>query len=91
LKDLGIELVEISKEDQKNYNVRNGLKITKLTEGKLKKYTDIREGFVITSVNKRPVSNVQSFMEAVSAQPTGIILEGKYAGDPTYYSYAFGM
>ena len=91
LKDLGIELVEISKEDQKNYNVRNGLKITKLTEGKLKSYTDIREGFVITSVNRRPVYTVQSFLEAVSAQPGGIMLEGKYAGDPTYYYYAFGM
>ena len=91
LKDLGIELVEISKEDQKNYNVKNGLKITKLYEGKLKSYTDIREGFVITSVNRRPVYTVQSFIEAVSAQPGGIMLEGKYAGDPTYYYYAFGM
>jgi serine protease Do len=91
LRDLGIELVEISKEDQKNYNVKNGLKITKLTEGKLKNFTDIKEGFIITSVNRRPVYTVQSFIEAVSAQPGGIMLEGKYAGDPTYYYYAFGM
>jgi Do/DeqQ family serine protease len=91
LKDLGIELVEISKEDQKKYNVRNGLKITKLSNGKLKNFTDIREGFVITSVNRRTVYTIQSFIEAVSAEPGGIMLEGKYVGDPTYYYYAFGM
>lgn len=91
LKDLGVELVAISKEDQKNYNVRNGLKVTKLYDGKLKRFTGIREGFVITAVNNRAVTTVKSFMEAVAAQQGGIMLEGKYAGDPTYYYYAFGM
>ena len=52
---------------------------------------NIREGFVITAVNKREVSSVDSFIEAVKKQRGGIMLEGKYAGDPTYYYYAFGM
>lgn len=91
LKDLGVALVPISKEDQKNYNIRNGLKVTKLYDGKLKQYTSIREGFVITAVNNRTVSSVQSFLEAVEVPEGGIMLEGKYAGDPTYYYYAFGM
>ncbi|MFM2367847.1 MAG: hypothetical protein RL619_143 [Bacteroidota bacterium] len=91
LKDLGVELVQINKEDQKNYNVKNGLKVTQLYEGKLKRYTNIREGFVITSVNNKMVSTINSFMEAVETQKGGIMLEGKYAGDSTYYYYAFGM
>ena len=91
LKDLGVELVPISKEDQKKYKVENGLKVTKLYNGKLKKNTNIKEGFVITAVNKRAVSSVDSFIEAVKKQRGGIMLEGKYAGDPTYYYYAFGM
>lgn len=91
LKDLGVELVSITKEDQKNYNVRNGLKVTKLYDGKLKRYTNIREGFVITSVNNRAVSTIKSFTEAVEAQRGGIMLEGKYASDPSYYYYAFGI
>jgi S1-C subfamily serine protease len=91
LKDLGVELIQINKEDQKNYNVKNGLKVTKLYEGKLKRYTNIREGFVITSVNNKMVSTINSFMEAVEIQKGGIMLEGKYAGDSTYYYYAFGM
>lgn len=90
-KKLGIELVEINVEDQKKYNVKNGLKITKLYDGKLKRNTDIREGFVITAVNNKPVSTIKSFIEAVEARQGGVMLEGKYAGDPTYYYYAFGM
>jgi serine protease Do len=91
LKELGVELVEINTKDQKNYNVKNGLKITKLYDGKLKKNTDIREGFVITSVNRRPVHTVKSFVDAVMAQQGGIMLEGKYEADPIFYYYAFGM
>ena len=91
LTDLGVQLVPISKEDQKNYKVKNGLKVTKLYNGKLKKNTNIREGFVITAVNNKEVSTIDSFIEAVEAQQGGIMLEGKYAGDPTYYYYAFGM
>jgi S1-C subfamily serine protease len=91
LKELGVELVEINKQDQQNYNIRYGLKVTKLSEGKLKRNTDIREGFVITSVNRKPVNTVKSFLEAIEAQQGGIMLEGKYAADPTTYYYAFGM
>lgn len=90
-KDLGVELDPISKEDQKKYKVKNGLKVTKLYDGKLKRNTNIREGFVITAVNKREVTSVNSFIEAVKKQQGGIMLEGKYAGDSTYYYYAFGM
>jgi len=91
LKDLGVELVPISKEDQKKYKVENGLKVTKLYNGKLKKNTNIKEGFVITAVNSKAVSSVNSFIEAVKTKRGGIMLEGKYAGDPTLYYYAFGM
>jgi serine protease Do len=91
LKELGVELAEINKQDQKDYNVKNGLKVIKLYDGKLKRNTDIREGFVITAVNRRAVYTVKSFVEALEAQQGGIMLEGKYAGDPVFYYYAFGM
>lgn len=91
LKDLGVQLVPITKEDQKNYKIQNGLKVIKLYDGKLKRHTNIREGFVITAVNNKEVSTLNSFIEAVKKQQGGIMLEGKYAGDPTYYYYAFGM
>ena len=90
-KNLGITIEEINKEDQKKYNLKAGLKITKIDDGKIKQYTDIREGFVITSVNNRPVSTIKSFIDAVESKGRGIMLEGKYANSRTYYYYAFGL
>ena len=89
LKDLGIEVVEISKEDRKKYNVKNGVKITKIYDGKLQRLTDIREGFVITSVNNRAVFSIKDFMDAIENQRGVIMIQGKYAEDSTTYYYAF--
>jgi hypothetical protein len=83
-----VELAEIDKDDQKKYNVRNGLKVTKLYDGKLKKRTF--EGFIITSVNRIKVTTVQSLLKRCKHK-RGIMIEGKYAGDPTFYYYAVGM
>ena len=91
MKALGIELKAISKEDQKNYKLKSGLKITKLYEGKLKKNTNVREGFVITAVNNKVITTISSFLEAIEAQEGGIMLEGKYPKDSSYYYYAFGL
>lgn len=90
-KELGIQLVPLNKEDQKKYDLKNGLKITKLFEGKLKENTNIREGFVITAVNNRVITSVNSFIEAIKKKQGGFMLQGKYAGDPTFYYYAFGL
>jgi hypothetical protein len=57
-----VELAEIDKDDQKKYNVRNGLKVTKLYDGKLKS-TRTFEGFIITSVNRIKVTTVQSLLK----------------------------
>ncbi|MGO4816883.1 trypsin-like peptidase domain-containing protein [Flavobacterium sp. W22_SRS_FP1] len=91
LKELGVELVEINQQDQKNYDVKNGLKVIKLYDGKLKRKTDIREGFVITAINGRAVYTVKSFVEALEEKQGGVMLEGKYPGDPVFYYYAFGI
>jgi serine protease Do len=91
LKDLGVEVVELSKEDLKKYKVKIGLKVAKLYDGKLKRNTSIREGFVITAVNNKKVSTVNSFIEAIKNVEGGIMLEGKYEGDSALYYYAFGM
>ncbi|MDP4284307.1 MAG: hypothetical protein Q8891_07785 [Bacteroidota bacterium] len=88
---LGVELTEISKEDQKRYNVSNGVKVTKINAGRLRSHTSVREGFVIISVNKQPVTSVDTFLKIIRTQQGGgVMLEGKYSNDPTVYYYAFG-
>ncbi|MBL6448078.1 Do family serine endopeptidase [Fulvivirga sp. 29W222] len=91
LKELGVELQEISNEDKQKYSIKNGVIVTRLYAGKLSEYTDIKEGFIITSVNNIPIKSVDDFISAVGSQQGGIMLEGIYPGDPTIYYYAFGM
>jgi hypothetical protein len=63
-----VELAEIDKDDQKKYNVRNGLKV-KLYDGKLKS-TDIRRIYnYFCQQNKGYYSSV--FTETVQAQEEG--------------------
>jgi len=88
---LGVELKEITTDDKKKYGVEDGVKISRLFTGKLKKYTTIREGFVITSVNNSPVASVDEFIRKMETQEGGIMIAGKYASDPATYYYAFGM
>jgi len=90
LEELGVELEEITAADKRKYKLTNGLKVTKLSNGKLKQNTSMKIGFIITAVNKIAVHNIQSFVEAVEKQRGGIMIEGKYPDSPITYYYAFG-
>ena len=50
----------------------------------------IREGFVLTSVNKKPVNSVKDIADILNETEGGGIIEGvDLNGDKSYY--AFGM
>ncbi len=91
LQTLGIELEELSSKEKREYDVSNGLKVTKLYSGKIKKHTDMREGFIITKVNNKSIKTIEDFTKEVEGKTGGIILEGKYPDDPLTYYYAFGL
>jgi len=88
---LGIELVELSSDDKKNYEVSKGVKVTNMYSGKIKRQTNMRKGFVITKVNQKQINSIEDFVMAIEGKRGGIMLEGKYANDSTVYYYAFGL
>jgi Do/DeqQ family serine protease len=88
---LGIELEELSSKEKKKYNVNNGVKVLKLSKGKISKQTEIRVGFVITKVNNKMINSIKEFISQVEEAKGGIMLEGRYPGDPFTYYYAFGI
>ena len=66
--------------------IRNGLKITKLTDGKLKQ-NGIREGFIIVKANRMPVSSVSEFQQIVATASEGLFISGVYPnGKIAYYA-----
>lgn len=89
---LGMELEEADDELLEDLGVDHGIVVKSLGNGKLARYTDIREGFVITKVNDRPVKSVKEFYEVLKAKEPGelVILSGTYREVPnSEYNYAF--
>lgn len=89
---LGMELEEVDKAVLKELGLEQGIVVKSLDNGKLSRYTDIREGFIITKVNDRPVRSVEEFNDLIKAKKSGelVILSGTYRQNPkSEYNYAF--
>ena len=92
LASLGMELEDVSKEVLEQLDLEQGIVVKSLGNGKLARYTDIREGFVITKVNDTPVRSVKEFNSLIKSKKSGelIILSGTYKQNPkSEYNYAF--
>jgi S1-C subfamily serine protease len=59
----------------------------------LARYTDIREGFIVTKVNEVPVKSVKEFNEILKKKRPGelVILTGRYENSAREYDEAFRM
>jgi serine protease Do len=90
---LGIELEDIDAKVLKKLDIQSGVKVKALGNGKLARYTEIREGFIITKVNDTPVKSVKEFNELLKKKKSGelIILSGTYEDFPREFNYAFRM
>ncbi|MDA3927507.1 MAG: Do family serine endopeptidase [Prolixibacteraceae bacterium] len=86
---LGAELEKIDEKIKNKLQVRNGLIINKLSKGKLKD-AGIREGFIITHVNKRAVDSVEDIKEVLKIAKRGVLVEGLYKNGEEAY-YVFGI
>jgi Do/DeqQ family serine protease len=90
---LGLEVEEVDGNVLKKLDINNGVRVKELGSGKLAKYTDIREGFVITKVNEVAVKSVKEFNELLKKKKSGelVILSGTYEDVPREFNYAFRM
>ncbi len=84
---LGAEFVVISDNEKEKFEINNGIKITKLDKGKLKD-SGMKEGFIITNVNKKPIFEVKDFKRELSYAKGGVLVEGIYPnGEPAYFVF----
>ncbi|MCH8546747.1 MAG: Do family serine endopeptidase [Cryomorphaceae bacterium] len=76
---LGAEFQEIEKDDKERLNVKGGLKITELRSGKLMR-EGVPEGFIITHVERKPVSTVDELKSILKdlKKGQGVMIEGRY-------------
>ena len=74
---LGANFKPLTKEELKALNLENGLKITDLEGGKLRS-AGIKEGFIITSVDKKRITSVNDLKSALENKKGGVLIEGVY-------------
>ena len=88
---LGAELESLNKEQAKELGVESGVKVIALYAGKLRKSTQVREGFIITHIDGQGVKNVDDVIKALEDKKGGVMLEGVYEDMPGKYYYAIGL
>ena len=86
---LGASFEEVSKADMKKLNIQSGVCVTELKNGKLFA-AGIKEGFIITSIDKKKISTLADVESAMKDKKGGILIEGVYPNGMHAY-YGFGM
>ncbi|WMJ72024.1 Do family serine endopeptidase [Cytophagaceae bacterium ABcell3] len=88
---LGAEFKDIKRNLAKKLDIDGGVQVTKIFAGKLKKHTQMKEGFIITKVDGQVITSVDQLMSKLENKSGGVLLEGVYEDLPGVHYYAFGM
>ncbi len=86
---LGASFESLSKEDMRKLGIQNGLKISKLENGKLAS-AGIKPGFIITSIDKKKITGIEDVESILKEKTGGVLIEGVYPNGIRAY-YGFGM
>ena len=78
-----------SRDDQNKLGITGGVKISRLNAGKLRS-AGIKEGFIITSIDKKPILSTSDLESAIKSKQGGILIEGIYPNGLKAY-YGFGI
>lgn len=85
LLDLGADFSNVSDSELSKLNIKNGVKVAKLRNGKLKS-VGIKEGFIITHIGDKPISNTEDLAVYLKGERKGYLIEGVYPnGTRAYY------
>ena len=90
-KVLGAQFETLSADAANELGIKGGVQVKKLYAGKLRKYTQMQEGFIITHVDGKAVKTVEELVDILDNKQGGIMLEGVYEDIPGEYYYAFGL
>jgi len=86
---LGASFEPLSEREMQSMGIESGVRVKSVKDGIFMKL-GIREGFILTTVNKKPVRSVNDITTILEESEGGIIIEGvDRKGSPAYY--AFGM
>jgi len=86
-KALGANFRVLNNDEKKKYGVKGGVVITELGNGALATQTNMKKGFIITSVNDRNITTVEDIQKAITDGGNNMQLGGFYPGYRGMYYY----
>lgn len=90
LKDLGLELRDLNKEETRRLGV-GGVKVVSIYRGSKIERTNMEPGFIITKMGDAKVRSVAEFIQELKNTKGKVMLEGLYEDYPGEYYYAFAL
>ena len=85
IEKLGAEVTPISDRDKEKLSLESGLKIIRITEGKLRD-ARLEEGFIITHIDKIALTSPEDLIEAITNTNKELLIEGIYPdGQKVFY------
>ncbi len=86
---LGAHFRALETEEKQKLGIHYGVEVVELSAGKLRA-EGIREGFIITQVNNKPVNTVEELEKILQGTRGGVFIEGIYPNGVVQY-YAIGL
>lgn len=87
---LGIALSEVDNKELAKLRITNGVKIAAMSPNSKFGIAGIKEGFIITSINKHKIASVKEANTLLSETSGGVLVEGIYPNGTKAY-YGFGL
>jgi len=88
---LGASFENLDAAKAKKLGIEGGVVVKNIQNGVLKNQTDMKEGFIITGVNKTKVTSVDQLKKELNNVKGGVLMEGTYENYPGTVFYAFGL
>ena len=90
---LGIVIEDADPKLMKRLEIQSGVGVKSLGNGKVARFTDMREGYVITAIDNKPVKSAKEVNEIIKNKKSGelITFSGVYEDFAREYIYAVRM
>jgi len=89
---LGAEFMDLTDGEKSRFKLSGGVKVKKISSGIIRNQTNMADGFVITKVDKKPISSVKELEKIVKGTKGVVLVEGLYPNDsePAYFGINLG-
>jgi len=91
LKVFGAKMDNLPESMKEDLNIKSGVLVDKIFPGKIRKQTQMRDGFIITHVDNKKVKDMDDLLDKIEGKEGGHMLEGIYKDIPGEYYYAIGL